>query len=154
MNGVWGRSLGLLLLLVLGCLLIWPLFGAAAAVATFVLALLLGCAMHVRRVASLVAWLSDPKPETVPHGTGIWEEVSSGIYRMIRHQRQSTSRLSATLDHFQRAGAAMPDGLVILDQANRIEWCNPKAEQHFGLDRRRDTGQQITYLVRYPQFTE
>jgi two-component system phosphate regulon sensor histidine kinase PhoR len=49
---------------------------------------------------------------------------------------------------------AMPDGLVILDGSNRIEWCNQKSEQHFGLDARRDFGQLVTYLVRQPQFAE
>ena len=48
----------------------------------------------------------------------------------------------------------MPDGLVILDASDRIEWCNPVAEQHFGLDRARDVGQSITYLVRQPQFVD
>jgi len=62
--------------------------------------------------------------------------------------------LAATLNDFRLAGAAMPDGMVILDQADRIEWCNPKARQHFGLDHERDAGQQITYLVRHPQFAE
>ena len=32
---------------------------------------------------------------------------------------------------FQQASAAMPDGMVILDAADRIEWCNPKAEEHW-----------------------
>ncbi|MEO8009783.1 MAG: phosphate regulon sensor histidine kinase PhoR, partial [Betaproteobacteria bacterium] len=33
-------------------------------------------------------------------------------------------------------------------------WCNPKAEDYFGLDYRRDRGQQITYILRQPQFVE
>ena len=44
--------------------------------------------------------------------------------------------------------------MVILDDGDRIEWCNPKAEAYFGLDSQRDRGQQITYLVRQPQFVE
>src|SRR5262249_12183120 len=42
----------------------------------------------------------------------------------------------------------------ILNPDHRIEWCNPVAEQHFGLDRTRDVGQSITYLVRQPQFVD
>ena len=37
---------------------------------------------------------------------------------------------------------AMPDGLVIVDGRNQVEWCNPKAELHFGLDAVRDIGQR------------
>jgi len=47
---------------------------------------------------------------------------------------------SATLQDFRQAGVAMPDGLVIVDGTNHIEWCNPKAELHFGLDPQRDAG--------------
>src|SRR6185295_672664 len=81
-----------------------------------------------------------------------WEQVFAELYRMLRRQQQSESRLTASLEDFQQAGAAMPDGLVILNDADRIEWCNPRAEQHLGLDRTRDLGQSITFLVRQPQF--
>jgi len=52
------------------------------------------------------------------------------------------------------AGAALPDAVVILDEDDRIEWCNPRAEEYFGLDLERDRGQQITYLLRQPQFVD
>jgi two-component system phosphate regulon sensor histidine kinase PhoR len=48
----------------------------------------------------------------------------------------------------------MPDGIVILDEADRIEWCNSMAQAHFGLDSERDRGQQISYLLRQPQFAD
>jgi two-component system phosphate regulon sensor histidine kinase PhoR len=48
----------------------------------------------------------------------------------------------------------LPEGVVILGEADRIEWCNPQAEQHFGLDNQRDIGQQITYLARQPEFVQ
>jgi two-component system phosphate regulon sensor histidine kinase PhoR len=48
----------------------------------------------------------------------------------------------------------MPEGVTILDESDRIEWCNPVAENHFGIDSKRDATQQITFLVRQPQFAE
>jgi two-component system phosphate regulon sensor histidine kinase PhoR len=83
---------------------------------------------------------------------GAWDDAYAALYRLLRQQHQSQSKLTATLEDFQQAGEAMPDGMVILDEADRIEWCNCKAEQHFGIDRERDTGQGITYLVRHPEF--
>lgn len=154
MSGVWGRSLGMLALFALGCLVLWPIFGAMTAWAVFVAGLLFCIFHHLRHISMLLKWLRNPTLEAAPRGIGIWDEVFAAFHRMLRHQRQSESRLSATLNDFQQAGAAMPDGLVILDQADRIEWCNPLAERHLGIDRRRDTGQQITYLVRHPQFAE
>ena len=38
--------------------------------------------------------------------------------------------------------------VFILDDADRIEWCNPVAEQQLGINLSLDAGQQITYLVR------
>ncbi len=152
MNAFSG-TLALLATLALGCLILWPIAGAAVAAGTFALALLALLALHLRHIALLLAWLRNPAPEAVPQGTGVWDDVFAALYRLLRSQHKSRSRLSATLADFQKAGAAIPDGLVILDQADRIEWCNPKAEQHFGLERRRDAGQQIAYLVRHPQFT-
>jgi len=153
-NGIWRKSLLLLALLASGCLVVWPIFGAVAAVGVFAGALLIVVALHLHHVAMLLKWLRHPVPEAAPQGLGVWDGVFAALYRMLRQQRRSESQLTATLKDFQLAAAAMPDGMVILDQTDRIEWCNPRAERHFGLDRERDTGQQITYLLRQPQFAE
>jgi two-component system phosphate regulon sensor histidine kinase PhoR len=58
------------------------------------------------------------------------------------------------LTRFRRAAQALPDGVVILDSANRIEWCNHTAELHLQIDGRSDLGQPIANLVRDPQFIE
>jgi two-component system phosphate regulon sensor histidine kinase PhoR len=153
-NGIWSRFLILVLVLALASLVVWPLFGPTAAALAFAAAMLCLVVHHLRHVARLLAWLRDPASEAVPQGAGVWDDVFAAFYRLLRRQRQSESRLTATLKDFQQAGAAMPDGLVILAEDDRIEWCNPRAEQHFGLDRSRDTGQSITYLVRQPQFAD
>ena len=134
-------------------LIVWAAGGAASAVGFFAAAALFLLFLHLRHIAKLVRWLGNPGEQELPRGSGIWDEIYSLLYRFLRQHRASRSRLTATLHDFQKAGAAMPDGLIILDQTDRIEWCNPKAEQHLGLDRSRDTGQQITYLVRHPEFT-
>lgn len=154
MSGVWGRSLVVLALFALGCLVLWPIFGVLTALTVFTGGLLLSIFLHLRHISVFLRWLRDPTMDSVPQGSGIWDEVFAAFYRMLRRQRQSESQLSATLKDFQQAGAAMPDGLVILDQSDLIEWCNPMAERHLGIDLRRDAGQQITYLVRHPKFAE
>ncbi len=153
-NSTWRRFLLVLLGLALAGLVTWPIAGPTAAMAVFAAGLLAIATVHIHHVASLRRWLKDPDPESVPAGWGVWDRVFAEIYRMLRRQRQIESRLTATLKDFQQAGAAMPDGVVILDAGDHIEWCNPKAEEHFGLDRRHDTGQSITYLARQPQFAE
>jgi two-component system phosphate regulon sensor histidine kinase PhoR len=130
------------------------LAGAAAGLALAAAGLLVALALHYRQVARLRRWLIEPRADTLPEAGGVWEEIYAGLHRLLRRQRQSESRLSATLSEFERAGAAMPDGLVVLDARDRIEWCNPRAGEHLGLDLARDRGQQITYLLRQPRFAE
>ncbi len=136
------------------CALLWPVAGATVALGVFTAVLFLMLLHHVRHLVRLSQWLADPRPEALPDSSGLWEDVFAAFYRLLRRQRRSESRLTATLRDFRKAGQAMPDGLIIVDGANRIEWCNPKAAQHFGLDAQRDAGQLITYLVRQPQFAE
>ena len=52
----------------------------------------------------------------------------------------------------RRAVQALPDGVVILDSANRIEWFNRTAEVQLQLDPGTDLGQNIANLVREPEF--
>ena len=67
-------------------------------------------------------WLADPRPEALPDSSGLWEDVFTAFYRLLRRQRRSESRLTATLQEFRQAGMAMPDGLVIVDgsQSHRV----------------------------------
>jgi two-component system phosphate regulon sensor histidine kinase PhoR len=90
----------------------------------------------------------------VPDGEGLWEDVFSRLNKMVRNQREEREQGAAALHHMEQATSALPEGVVILDEADHVEWCNPLAEQHFGLDSERDAGQQITYLARQPEFVQ
>jgi two-component system phosphate regulon sensor histidine kinase PhoR len=122
--------------------------------AAFAAGLLLMAVVHYWHIAALRRWLRDPALDNLPQGWGVWDLIFADLHRMLRRQRQSESRLTAAIEDFRRAGAALPDGMVILDAQDRIEWCNPVAAEHFGLDGQRDHGQGITNLVRQPQFVE
>ena len=153
-GGTWSRFLLILTVLVLVSLVAWPIGGELATVAVFAAGLLLMAVVQYWHIAALRRWLADPVPDHVPLGWGVWDLIFADLYRMLRLQRQTESRLAAALEDFRQAGAAMPDGMVILDAQDRIEWCNPVAAEHFGLDGLRDRGQGITNLVRQPQFVE
>ena len=154
MNTIWLQSALRLAAAAGVSLLLWPVAGATEALALFAALLLIMLLQHLRHLARLSHWLADPRPEALPESSGLWEDVFAAFYHLLRRQRRSESRLTATLQDFRQAGMAMPDGLVIVDGTNQIEWCNPKAELHFGLDAARDAGQLVTHLVRQPQFAE
>jgi two-component system phosphate regulon sensor histidine kinase PhoR len=46
----------------------------------------------------------------------------------------------------------LPDGVVLLDGSDKIEWCNTTAENQLGLALKQDHGQPISYLVRHTDF--
>jgi two-component system phosphate regulon sensor histidine kinase PhoR len=49
---------------------------------------------------------------------------------------------------------ASPNGILMLDRNDRIEWCNARAGDHFGIGPEGDRGQPVTNLVRAPAFVE
>jgi two-component system phosphate regulon sensor histidine kinase PhoR len=151
---MWGRPLYTVVLIGILALVSWPVLGSEGAL-LFLAALLLALlSHHLFNLSALYRWLQNARPETAPVGTGAWEYVHSHLLRMLKRHEQSEVQLSEALSRFQLAGAALPDAVVILGEGDRIEWCNPKAEDYFGLDNERDRGQQITYILRQPQFVE
>jgi two-component system phosphate regulon sensor histidine kinase PhoR len=111
-------------------------------------------AWHTRHLARLHRWLADPRPGAVPEGQGIWDEVLAALHRLERTMSKRERGLADALVRMRRAAQALPDGVVILDGANRIEWCNRTAEAQLQLDGRADLGQNIANLVREPQFIQ
>jgi len=120
-----------------------------AALALGALALL---AYHVAKLAALIRWLRQPGATPLPEARGAWDEAFALLYRFERAADREADRLSRALMRWRQAGEALPDGVVILDAQNRIEWCNEGASRHFGLDLRADPGRPVTNLVRQPEF--
>ncbi len=155
MSGFRQRLTSIILLTIASAGL-WLILGAVPALVFYSVALLLLVIHHLRHLTALDEWLQTlvPTAATLPDATGAWGDVFARLARLMRSQSQSQQQLSTALERLRRATSAMPEGVVILDEADRIEWCNPVAEQHFGIDFTRDSGQQITYLVRQTQFAE
>ena len=128
--------------------------GPATGWATFAAGLAALLAYHVRHLARLAAWLADPLPGKVPEGSGTWDEVLNALHKYERTAVRHASELEDALTRFRRAAQALPDGVVMLDDEGRIEWCNNAAAAQLGLDQRADVGQAIGNLVRAPEFID
>lgn len=135
-------------------LLTWPIAGATAAWCTLLagLAGLLG--YHLIQLHRLLVWLGEPSISTLPDGMGAWGRVYTALYHRERQLARSQLRLEGALDRFQSAGDAIPDGIILLDERERIEWFNPSAQHSIELNPEQDIGQQLQYLVRNPQFVD
>ena len=93
-------------------------------------------------------------PPELPVGFGAWESVFYELRRARKRDQRRNAEIEETLNRFIEASSALPDGIIILDLADRIEWCNPSACVHFGLELARDRSFLIANLVRQPAFTE
>jgi two-component system phosphate regulon sensor histidine kinase PhoR len=148
----WRRPVWLFIGIAIGALVVWAISDALVALGFACVVLALVVFAHVRDLTALQSWLKDARPETMPNVSSAWEPTFTQLARLIRSQRKSSSELRIILDRFRLAAAAIPDGVCMLDVNDRIEWCNPSAEVHLGLDARRDVGMLISHLVRQPEF--
>lgn len=148
----WRRPITLFAAIAIGTAIVWALTHLVVALGFACAVLLLVVLAHMRDLSALQRWLKDPRPETMPEVSPTWEPAFTQLVRLIRSQRHRSTELRVTLDRFRLAAAALPDGVCMLDVSDRIEWCNPGAEAHLGLDAKRDGGIFITNLVRYPEF--
>ena len=128
-------------------------FGALAGLATAIVGLTAALIMQLRYLQRLSAWLERPE-ERLPDGWGAWSEIFARLYRLRREDEKARAELAEWLTRFREAMAQLPDGVAIIDDVLFLEWCNPSAERHLGLDLTRDRGMRITNLVRNPGFID
>ena len=83
---------------------------------------------------------------------GIWGELAERIRKLLRERDQQTRQANERLQEFLAAIQASPNGVVLLDEQGRIEWCNQTAASQFGIDAERDILQHMANLVRDPAF--
>lgn len=99
----------------------------------------------------LQLWLKEPK-QAPPDAYGIWGELLARIYFHQRKNREAQASLQSTLKYLQDSFAAIPDGVVIVDEQGGIEWLNQAVEPLLGLRFPEDRGQTLINLVRSPDF--
>ena len=92
--------------------------------------------------------------ETMPLPSGFWEEVIFKLQRLIKTLKQRMRNIEEQHNHFIEAFQASPNGIVMLDESDQIEWCNSIAERFFGLVYKRDAMQRINFLIRRPEFIQ
>jgi two-component system phosphate regulon sensor histidine kinase PhoR len=108
-------------------------------------------AYNLHRLSQL---LISPSYGEVPTAMGLWGEVYYRLHKLVKSWRTKLLNIEQQHQRFIQAIEASPNGVIMLNEENQIEWCNRFAEQHFGLDAKRDTGQRIIHLLRKPTFVE
>jgi two-component system phosphate regulon sensor histidine kinase PhoR len=156
MSWLFPRLVAGLLCVVGGSVLGYLVRGGDGALIGALLAGLLGFASIVARDAMqgwrLLRWLRDPRQASAPPETGSWGELGYRIEKNLRSMEREAQIERDRLEQFLLAMEASPNGVLLLDGADHIEWCNARAADHFGLDPVRDRRQPVTNLVRSPAF--
>ena len=107
---------------------------------------------HLFNAQRVHDWAVGTADRAVPEARGEWGEVFAAIYRRSRLREAHQRDLQHMIERFRQAAEAIPDGIVVLDRTQRIEWANPRAVEQLGLDLAQDVGQPIVNLVRQPEF--
>ena len=130
-----------------------PLAWLAGALAMWAVAATTLCLLDSARLRRLTVWVAlrdDLAPP--PALKGRLGELADPIERLQRQGQEAVQAERLRLRQFLQAIEASPNGVMLLDADDALQWCNATAAQHFGLDPARDLRQRVTNLVRAPAF--
>ena len=128
--------------------------GATASLVVALLAMSAQVFTQLHYLYRLGSWLDNPNHAKLPDGWGAWTDIFARLYRMRRDDEKNQIELAEWLARFRQAMSLLPDGVVIMDDVLFLEWCNPAAQQHLGLQLERDKGMRVTNLIRNPAFID
>jgi len=152
MNVIWARSAAILAGLALIAAGLYAAAGAVPGLLFLSVSLFLLLAYYLFQINRLWRVLDAPAYGEIPSALGLWGEVYYRLHRLVKRWRTQVLQVEQQHTRFIQAIQASPYGVLMLDDADQIEWCNGVAEQHFGLNARRDVRQRITHLIRRPEF--
>ena len=130
---------------------IWGTLYAWVVAAICLALLLLHQLWHSDRFSNL---LLSPNYGEVPVAMGIWGEIYYRLHKLVKSWRDQVLEVEQQHNRFIQAIQASPNGVIMLNEDDQVEWCNAIAESHFGLNARRDAMQRITHIIRQPAFVQ
>ena len=104
--------------------------------------------VHLLRLSTLIRRRHRLAP---PFPRGLWGEVYRTIAQYQARRRKWRKRQLRFTRRFREAANSVPDALVILDRAQRIEWANPAAAVLLDVHWPRDDGRPLPEVVGQPQ---
>lgn len=120
-------------------------------------------ALLILAFSLLSSYINQARLDVFVKGAGIsslsgfgaaWSEIFFRLQRIITGLRKDIEQVERQHKRFIEAFQASPNGIVMLDDQDQIEWCNAIAEQFLGIQFKRDALQRIHYIVRKPEFVQ
>lgn len=141
-------------LILLGTGVAWFFWGPIIGLIAGLVCMIALIVLQLHYLYRLAGWLDNPDSTKLPDGWGAWTDIFSRLYRLRRDDEKNRTELTEWLARFRQAMSLLPDGVVIMDDVLFLEWCNPAAERHLGLNLERDKGMRVTNLIRNPNFID
>lgn len=146
----WKRLVGELILFYLPWLVLGIIFGYLPWFLLIATWIQLG--WHFHNQLKMSNWLWKDRSLTPPSGSGSWEPLFNGIYRLQQRNRRRRKELTTLIRRFRNGAESLPDAVVVFRSEGNIVWCNKLAQQLLGLRWPDDSGQPISNLLRSPDF--
>ena len=146
---LWIRSLAPVAIALASAAAIAWLFSDQVAAWWLVGSFVLYAMYHTFYLAHLHHWAALPGKRELLLGTGPWSMVMDRLSRHLRQESESRNDLTAELERVHAAVDRLPDGLVVLDRYDHVEWSNNAAEELHGIFGRR---RPIHHFIRQPEF--
>ena len=135
----------------------WLAYGIWGTLAAFTLGFAILCLPLLYsyiNLARLQKFIALDRVEAMPPASGAWGVVLSKLERHVRSMKLQVRTIEKQHERFIEAFQASPNGIIMLDDLDQIEWCNSIAEHFFGILFKRDFQQRINYLIRRPEFVK
>ena len=118
-----GAGVGAIVGNMVGAPQIGPALGAA-----------IGACIHVLadslRALRLMDWLRGDLEREAPRDRGFWGEAAYRVERALRMRERALTQEQERFAQFMSAIEASPNGVLLLDAADQIQWMNPVAATH------------------------
>jgi two-component system phosphate regulon sensor histidine kinase PhoR len=154
MLSVLSRFITLLCLAFLAAYIALANWGVELAIASGIAVLAVPLVYSYINLARLRKYILQDAVENMPLPSGFWEEVFFRLQRLVRNLKQEIRTVEKQHDRFIEAFQASPNGILMLDDQDQIEWCNGIAEHFFSLNFKQDALQRINFLIRRPEFIQ
>ncbi|WP_130803903.1 phosphate regulon sensor histidine kinase PhoR [Acinetobacter ihumii] len=117
------------------------------------IAFLIFFGLQLRSLYIVNEWISNRPYDTPPNLNGIWGALLFNVYRAQRQERVVQAEMVGLIDRAQSSLVALNEAVVLIDDSQQIEWCNPAAEQLLGISLL-DRGTNVLGILRQPSFIE
>ena len=148
------RLITIFLVVLLISWLVGEIFGPSEGLLAATLSLSVLLIHQLWHASKLIRLLLSPNFGEVPNALGIWGEIYYRLHKLARSWRDQVLEIEQQHSRFIQAVQATPNGVVMLNEDDQIEWCNSIAERHFGVNAKRDAMQRITHILRKPAFVQ